>query len=86
MLISKSKMPILINALDLLLAQDEDRPEGEEELVKQIRDRCSLCLHGDAPFLKVEVAHITNKELYERTRKEIRNIINGHKIRDRSEA
>lgn len=64
---------MLINALDLLLAQYEDRPEGEEELLKQIHDRCSLCQHGDASFLKVEVAYITNKERYELTRKEIRD-------------
>lgn len=68
MLIPKSKMPILINALDLLLAQDEDRPEGEEDLVKQIRDRCALCLHGDAPFLEVDVSYV--------------NIINRDKIGD----
>ena len=57
MLIPKSRMPILINALDLLLAQDEDRPEGEEELVKQICDKCSLCLHGDAQFLEINVRY-----------------------------
>ena len=69
-------MPILINALDLLLAQDEDRPEGEEELIKQICDKCSLCLHGDATFLEIDVLYVTNKKLYERTKREIRDIIN----------
>lgn len=62
---------MLVNALDLLLALDEDRPDGEEELIKQIRDRCSLCQHGDASFLKVEVSYITDKKLYECSRKEI---------------
>lgn len=52
--IPKSKMPMLIKELDLLLSIDEDRPEGAEELIKQIHDRASLVLQGDANFLTVE--------------------------------
>ena len=55
MMIPKSKMPELIEELDLLLALDEDRPPEREEMIKQIRDRASLCQHGDANFLEIEV-------------------------------
>lgn len=57
MLIPKSKMPMLIDDMDILLGQYEDRPEGEEELIRQIRDRCTLCLHGDARFLEIDVKY-----------------------------
>ena len=55
MFIPKSKMPLLIKELDLLLSLDEDRPPEVEEMIKQIRDRAALCQHGDANFLEIEV-------------------------------
>ena len=57
MLISKSKMPMLINCIDIVLSLDEDQPEGEKELLRQIHDKCTLCLHGDASFLEIEVSY-----------------------------
>ena len=62
MFIPKSKMPLLIKELDLLLSIDEDRPEDAEELIKQIRDRAALCQHGDAPFLEIEVCYANKPE------------------------
>ncbi len=55
MFIPKNKMPMLVDELDLLLSLEEDRSPEMEELIKQIRDRAVLCLHGDANFLEIDV-------------------------------
>ena len=59
MFIPKSKMPKLLSVLGFVL---DEHPEPDEffdaetlEMVKQIHDRASLCQHGDANFLEVEV-------------------------------
>ena len=62
MFIPKSKMPILIGELDLLLSLDEDRPPEVEEMIKQIRDRAALCQHGDGNFLEIEVCYAHKPE------------------------
>ena len=54
MRIPKSKMPTLINLLDILLSYDW-LTDGEREMLAQMHDKASLCQHGDGTALDIEV-------------------------------
>ena len=54
MFIPKSKMNTILDAIAVALANENWETE-EMELLAQIADRASLCQHGDANFLEIEV-------------------------------
>lgn len=69
MMIPKSKMPMLLKSLQFVIDVAEEKydppidfelTKEDLELVKQIHDRAALCLHGDAPFLEIEVCYANN--------------------------
>lgn len=59
MRIPKSKMPAIMRAIGFVLDEhpepDEFFNEEELELIRQMHDRASLCQHGDATALDIEV-------------------------------
>lgn len=58
MFIPKSRMPFITDMLDDYLdGRGHELSPEDIELVHQIRDRASLCQHGDAPFLEIEVCY-----------------------------
>ena len=62
MFIPKSKMPALLEMLSFYLDVYRDGPtilvkEEDLEMIRQIHDKASLCQHGDANFLQVEVCY-----------------------------
>ena len=56
MLIPKNKVKLVIDAVAVALNNENWQPE-EEELLKQMSDRASLCLHGDGTFLEIDVIY-----------------------------
>ena len=67
MFIPKNKMPMLVKVIDLALEIDEYDPpvdfeisEEDKEILRNIHDRITLCQHGDAPFLEIEVCYSNN--------------------------
>lgn len=62
MYIPKSKMPFLSACIEAIY----DSPLGhgfdekDVEIISQISDLVSLCQHGDAPFLEIEVCYSSN--------------------------
>jgi hypothetical protein len=54
MFIPKSKMNLVIKAINTAIQYGNLNIE-EKELLYQIHDQASLCLHGDANFLEIEV-------------------------------
>lgn len=67
MFIPKSKMPMLVKAIDLALEIDKYDPpvdfeisEEDKEILRNIRDRVTLCQHGDGNFLWIEVYYGTS--------------------------
>jgi hypothetical protein len=56
MIISKNKVKLVIDAISVAL-NNENWIEEEQEILKQISDRASLCLHGDATGLEIDVVY-----------------------------
>lgn len=56
MLIPKNRTNVVVDAIAVAL-NNENWTGEEEELLKQISDRASLCLHGDGNFLEIEVRY-----------------------------
>ena len=54
MFIPKSRMHIVLNAITIA-KKNANWNREEEEILNQIHDRASLCQHGDANFLEIEV-------------------------------
>lgn len=61
MFISKSQMYVVIRAIDTAIQYGNLTIE-EKELLYQIHDRASLCQHGDAPWLEIEVCYAHKPE------------------------
>ena len=66
MFIPKSKMSLIME----LLSAGLDSPfghsldDGERETINQLHDKASLCQHGDAPFLEIDVCYSNNPQGY----------------------
>ena len=69
MFIPKIKMPDFIKTVEFILAASDGSQgspidlklsEEEKEMWRQIHDRATLCMHGDANFLEVEVFYGTS--------------------------
>lgn len=59
MFIPKSKMPLLNACIEAIFDSPLGHGLDEEdiEIISQISDKISLCQHGDANFLEVEVCY-----------------------------
>ena len=61
MFIPKSKMKILIHAIDTSIQYGGFTAE-EKDLLNQVVDRAALCANGDAPWLEIEVCYANKPE------------------------
>jgi len=62
MFIPKSKMPFLSACIEAIYDSPLGHGFDEEdvELIAQLSDKISLCQHGDAPFLEIDVCYANN--------------------------
>ena len=61
MFIPKSMMPKIVAMItEYSKAYSKVLSDEDKELLNQMADRAALCMHGDAPFLEVEVCYSEN--------------------------